>query len=98
MKTRLVLFTLAGIALSAVLVLVAAGSTDASPSGGITVNGTGAATTTPDRAAFSFGVTTQALTATAALSKNSETIAKVIAALKARGIPETAIQTQAVSL
>jgi uncharacterized protein len=95
---RLALLALAGIALAAVLVLVAAGSTDSSPSGGITVSGNGTATTTPDRAAFSFGVTNQAATATAALSKNSDAIAKVIAALRSHGIAEADIQTQSVSL
>jgi hypothetical protein len=95
---RLGVVAIAGIALAAALVLVAAGSTDSPPSGGITVNGTGAATTTPDRAAFSFGVTTQAATATAALARNADAIAKVIAALRSRGIPEADIQTQAVSL
>jgi uncharacterized protein YggE len=95
---RLGIVAVAGIALAAVLVLVAAGSADSPPSGGITVNGAGTATTTPDRAAFSFGVTTQASTATAALARNSDAIAKVIAALRARGIPDADIQTQAVSL
>jgi uncharacterized protein YggE len=95
---RLLTVTLAGIAAAAVLVLVAAGSTDSTPSGGITVNGTGAATTVPDRAAFSFGVTDQAPTASAALARNSDAIAKVIAALKAHGIAEADIQTQSVSL
>jgi uncharacterized protein len=95
---RFAVVTIAGIALAAALVLVAAGSTDSPSSGGITVNGTGAATTTPDRAAFSFGVTTQAATATAALARNSDAIAKVIAALRSHGIAEADIQTQAVSL
>jgi uncharacterized protein YggE len=95
---RLAVVTVSGIALAAALVLVAAGSTDSPSGGGITVNGVGAAATTPDRAAFSFGVTTQAATATAALARNSDAIAKVIAALRSHGIPEADIQTQAVSL
>jgi uncharacterized protein len=95
---RFVTVAVVGIALAAVLVLVAAGSTASSPTGGITVTGSGAATTTPDRAAFSFGVTDQAATATAALSRNSDAIAKVIAALEGHGIASADIQTQAVSL
>ncbi len=98
MRSRLALVALAGVALAGVLVLVAAGSTDSSPSGGITVSGSGAATTVPNRAAFSFGVTSQAPTATAALSKVSDAIAKVIASLRAHGIAEADIQTQSVSL
>jgi uncharacterized protein len=98
MKSRLAVVTLAGIALAVVLVLVAAGSTDSSPSGGITVSGSGTATTVPDRAAFSFGVTDQAATATAALARNSEAIAKVIAALRAQGIAEADLRTESVSL
>ena len=94
MRSRLALVALAGITLAGVLVLVAAGSTDSSPSGGITVSGSGAATTVPNRAAFSFGVTSQAPTATAALSKVSDAIAKVIASLRAHGIAEADIQTQ----
>ena len=42
---RFVTVAVVGIALAAVLVLVAAGSTDSSPTGGITVTGSGAATT-----------------------------------------------------
>jgi uncharacterized protein YggE len=95
---RLLVLSLAGIAIAATLVLVAAGSSDSTPGGGITVNGSGAASTTPDRAAFSFGVTTQAASASAALSRNSDAIAKVIAALKAHGVADAQIQTQAVSL
>jgi uncharacterized protein YggE len=95
---KLVTVTLAGIAAATVLVLVAAGSTDSSPSGGITVNGSGTATTTPDRAAFSFGVTDQAPTASAALARNSDAIAKVIAALEAHGVADADLQTQSVSL
>jgi uncharacterized protein YggE len=95
---KLAVVTVAGIALAAALVLVAAGSTDSSPSGGITVNGTGVATTVPNRAAFSFGVTAQAATASGALSRVSDAIAKVVAALKAHGIAEGDLQTQSVSL
>src|SRR3982074_1058231 len=95
---RFVTVAIVGIALAAVLVLVASASTGSRPRGGIAVTGAGAATTTPDRAAFSFGVTDQAATATAALSRNSEAIAKVIAAPEAHGLASADTQTQAVSL
>jgi uncharacterized protein len=95
---RLLIVTLAGITAAGVLVLVAAGSIESSPSFGITVNGTGSATTVPDRAALSFGVTSQAATATAALVRSSDAIAKVIAALKSHGIAAADLQTDAVSL
>jgi uncharacterized protein len=64
----------------------------------ITVTGDGAATAVPDRAAFQFGVTTKAATATDALARNSETAAAVIAALKAAGLPAANLQTAGVSL
>ncbi len=69
-----------------------------SASGGITVTGDGTVTAAPDRAGSSFGVTTQAATATAALAESSAAMEKVIAAVKAKGIPEADIQTQEVSL
>ena len=64
----------------------------------ITVTGSGAATAVPDRAAFSFGVTSQGKTASAALNANSAEMKKVIAAIKASGVAAKDIQTAAVSL
>jgi uncharacterized protein YggE len=66
--------------------------------GTVTVNGMGTVDTVPDTASMSFGVTTQAATAAAALAQNSTEMAKVIAALKASGIAAKDIQTQSVSL
>jgi uncharacterized protein YggE len=64
----------------------------------ITVSGMGTVTTVPDRAQVSFGVSSDAKTATAALNANAAEMAKVIAALKGAGIAAADIQTQAVSL
>lgn len=64
----------------------------------ITVTGSGAALSTPNRAAFSFGVTTQAKTATAALNGNNTEMRKVIDALKKAGVATKDIQTSSVSL
>ena len=64
----------------------------------ITVAGTGVVTSTPDRAAFSFGVQTQGDTASAALSANSAAMRRVIGALRAAGVPAADLQTEYVSL
>jgi uncharacterized protein len=64
----------------------------------ITVTGMGAVTVVPNRAAFSFGVTTQGRTAAAALAENGAEMRKVIAALKDAGIAGADVQTQSVSL
>ena len=90
--------------LCAVLVVAlagaASGSTVAAPAASrtITVTGTGTASAVPTRAQFSFGVTTVAKTATAALAANAAAMQKVIAALKAAGVAAKDIQTQTVSL
>lgn len=68
------------------------------PAGGVTVTGTGSVRTVPDRASFAFGVETQAATARAALTANSEAIEKVIAALRAAGVAAADLQTAQVSL
>ncbi len=65
---------------------------------GITVTGTGAVSSVPDRADLSFGVVTEAKTARGALAANSAAIAKVIAALKSAGVAATDIQTESLSL
>ena len=64
----------------------------------ITVAGTGIVTSVPDQAEFSFGVSTNGQTATAALTANSSKMNKVIAAIKALGIPAASIQTAQISL
>ena len=65
---------------------------------GITVVGTGSITTTPDTAAWSFGVQTSADTASAALSANSEAMEHVVAALRDAGISRDDLQTEQVSV
>jgi uncharacterized protein YggE len=64
----------------------------------ITVTGTGSVRVVPDRALFSFGVTTQADTASRALGSNATLARKVIAALKAAGVSDADVQTQTVFL
>jgi len=59
----------------------------------ITVSASGSVYLTPDKAAVTFGVTTQEATAAAAQGKNGETVEAVIAALAARGVEETSIRT-----
>ena len=66
--------------------------------GGITVLGTGSANLTPDRASFAFGSVSQAATANAALAASSQSVARVIAALKKAGVAAADIQTSEVSL
>jgi uncharacterized protein YggE len=72
---------------------------DNSPAGKtISVTGNGAVTTVPNRASFSFGVVSNAKTATAALAANANDMRNVIAAIVAAGVAKEDIQTQGVSL
>jgi uncharacterized protein YggE len=64
----------------------------------ITVQGTGIVTTVPDEAQFSFGVSTTAPTAKAALTANAARMNRLIAALKHAGIAPADIQTTQISL
>ena len=64
----------------------------------LTVSADGKSTRTPDLAMFSAGVTTQAKTASAALSENAARMNAVITALKASGIAERDIQTSNLSV
>jgi uncharacterized protein YggE len=64
----------------------------------ITVIGSGAALSVPNRAAFSFGVATQAKSATAALNGSSAEMRKVIDAIKRAGVAARDVQTSSVSL
>jgi uncharacterized protein len=68
------------------------------PSGGITVNGTGSTTVVPNRAGFAFGTVTQAKTASAALNASTEAVARVVAALQRNGVAKADLQTADVSL
>ena len=88
-------------ALAVVAVGGATGSASAAAAAGprsITAIGAGAALSTPNRAAFSFGVTTQARSAAAALNGCSTDMRKVIDALKRAGVAARDIQTSSVSL
>lgn len=64
----------------------------------ITVTGTGTVDSTPDRASFDFGVTTNGATAAEALRRNSAEARSIIDALKKAGIAAADIQTTQVSL
>jgi uncharacterized protein len=64
----------------------------------ITVNATGTVNSTPDRASFDFGVTTNGATAAQALSRNSAQARAIIDALKKAGVASSDIQTTQVSL
>ena len=64
----------------------------------ITVSGTGIVTSVPNQAEFTFGVTTNALTAQGALSANAVRMNRVVAALKALGIRAANLQTAEISL
>src|SRR5580704_6289523 len=63
----------------------------------ITVSGTGTVNSVPNQAEFTFGVTTNALTAEGALSTNAARMNRVIAALKGLGIRPANLQTSQVS-
>jgi uncharacterized protein YggE len=93
--------------ISGVLLVAAAIAGVAQPSKGgaantstttITVTGNGTANATPDKASFNFGVTTNAATASEALSKNAEQARAIIDALKHSGVDSSDIQTSQVSL
>src|SRR4051794_6479826 len=60
---------------------------------GITVTGTGKVSTVPDRAGFTFGVESRGKSSAEASAANSRAMNKVIAALRAAGVPDEDIQT-----
>lgn len=94
--------SLAVIGFAAVALLAGAagagGTTTAATQHSIVVSGSGSVATVPDRAQFSFGVSSDAKTASAALRANAAEMARVIAAVKGQGIAAADIQTQFVSL
>jgi uncharacterized protein YggE len=99
---RIALLAVAGVAIAAFAGVfqptgAESASTDAS-TGGITVVGTGSTNLTPDRASFAFGSVSQAATANAALAASSQSVARVIAALKKAGVAAADIQTSEVFL
>jgi uncharacterized protein YggE len=65
---------------------------------GITVTATGSAEAVPNRARFTFGVTTNGNTSEAALAANSTKMRALVAALKVAGVPDGKIQTESVSV
>jgi uncharacterized protein YggE len=96
---RLTIIISSLLALAAVAAVTRAGDAPAAagdPGNGITVQGSGTVSSTPDRAQISFGVETRAATAKAALNGNAAEMRKVIAAIKAGGAID--VQTQSVSL
>jgi len=86
------------ISLLALAAAVAASPATAATSRTITVNGTGIVTTVPDEAQFTFGVSTTAPSAKAALGANAARMNQLIAALKSAGIAPADIQTAEISL
>lgn len=91
--------SLAVIGLASVSLLAGAqGGSSAAVQHSIVVNGTGSVATVPDRAQLSFGVSSDAKTASAALRANAAEMTKVIAAVKAQGIAGADIRTELVSL
>ena len=99
-RSRLALGTLGVVALVAGLAatLTPSARSDTPTPHQITVQGVGSVDAVPDQVAFSFGVQTSAKTASAALAANADAATKLIAALKAAGIPAKSLQTQQVSL
>lgn len=100
------LFRIAVLALLGALVLafVAFGLPESAESAadaaeqGITVSGLGTVEAVPDEARFSFAVTTRGPTAKAASTANAALMQKVIAALRAAGVPEADIRTEQVTV
>ena len=76
----------------------ATGSAAAAAQHSIVVTGDGSVETVPDRAQVSFGVSTDAKTASAALHADAAEMTKVIAAVKGQGIAAGDIRTELVSL
>ena len=64
----------------------------------LSVSATGEAEARPDRAAFQVGIESFGATGEAASSANRESIAKLLAALKAAGVPEADIQTRTLAI
>jgi hypothetical protein len=99
---RLALLAAGGVAVAAFAGVFQPSGAHSAPgdtsTGGITVFGTGSANVTPDRASFSFGTVSQAATANAALTASSQSVARVVAALKKAGVAQADIQTSDVSL
>jgi uncharacterized protein len=95
---------LLALAVAGVLVLAGpgrpgqAGAVSTGSQRSLTVTSSGSASATPDRAAFSFGVQSQAKTALGAMNANNAEMRKVIAAIKGAGVAAKDIQTSSISL
>jgi uncharacterized protein len=98
---RITLFVLALAALAAFVGVGlpegAKGSADAGAHT-ITVNGTGKASTVPDRASFTFGVSTKRKTAPEASEANNRDMHALVEGLRNSGVAEEDIQTAQISL
>jgi uncharacterized protein YggE len=95
------LLAAAGVLVVALLVGTSGGAgaaSDAVTQHSIVVTGQGSVSTAPDRAQVSFGVSTDAKTASAAMRGNAADMTKVIAAVKAQGIAAADIRTDLISL
>jgi uncharacterized protein YggE len=77
---------------------VARGATPTDPIHGITVQGTGKITLTPNLASINVGVTFQGATAAKAQGGASGAMARIIAAVKAKGVADADLASQWVSL
>ncbi len=64
----------------------------------VSLSAFGQVKSTPDEATISLGVQSKAATAAQAMGDNAEAMNRVIAALRARGLPSKAIQTSNISL
>lgn len=95
---RILLIITGLLSVAALAVVTQAGDAPAAAAdpGEITARGTGTVTSVPDRATLSFGVETQAETASAALASNATAMRRVIAALEAAGAVD--LKTQSVSV
>jgi uncharacterized protein YggE len=79
-------------------VITTGGSGSGTSPPGITLEGIGIVTVSPDQATLSVGVQTQAATATAAQSDASRVMTKIIAAVKAAGVAAADLATEWISL
>jgi uncharacterized protein YggE len=99
--TRLLL---AAAAVAALILAAAVAWPDAATSAadeaeeGITVTATGTTEAVPNRAHFTFSVTTHGATSETALAANSTRMRAVLAALERAGVPERDIRTESVSV
>jgi len=79
-------------------VITNGGSGSATGTQGITVEGSGIVTVSPDEASVSVGVQTQAATAATAQSEASAAMTRIIAAVKTAGVADADLATQWISL